>query len=557
MTGLKLLMNFLNIPGVKSKLSLAALLAAVLLAFTMGRTPLLNAAEVEGEGPAEQAPEEAQPEPEAFSFEDVVQNARRLAQEPFVKPNGGKSDFLKKVSREQWNGISFQENRRLWREIDSDFQAGFFHPGFIFDQPPAISVIDSGVERPLKFSTDFFTYSDTELQEKAGQMELDFAGFRLLYPLHDAERMDEVVSFLGATHFRGLARHSRYGLEARGLILNPAHPAGEEFPYFRHFWLVRPGPEEAATTVYALLDSPSLTGAYKFVVTPGPSTVMKVTVRIFKRSGREFPETVGLAPLGSMYLFSEKEGPNGDWRPEVHNSDILLYSTADKRWFRRPLSNPKRLEINSYALNSPSGFGLMQQDNNFDHYQDLNARYDLRPSLWIEPVGDWGPGRLELIEIPADQDIHSNIIAFWRPYLIDGDSLNYEYKMYWMPSGVIPHQLGRAVDTRRAGWNGGGSHFIIDFEGGQLTDIPAESGLASLVDVSSAGVQVREKKLVKNSVTGGWRLEFKIKPPESGVVDNLMSARGERRSLHIEAVLKKGENFPDALTETWVYDLPY
>jgi glucans biosynthesis protein len=522
------------------------------------QAPAAPAAAQPTEAPAgEEAAEAALPDPNTLFFEKVAAEARGLAAKAFVEPDTGVLKFLRDISRSQWNGITFQEARRLWRDLDLDFQVGFFHPGFIFDQPPAISVIEDGAERPIPFSQDYFTYSDTDLKAKAGAVKLGFAGFRLMYPLHDAERLDEVVSFLGATHFRGLARHSRYGLEARGLILNPAHPGGEEFPYFRHFWIVQPQPEDASVTVFALLDSPSLTGVYRFVITPGPSTVMEVKSRLFKRAEREFPESVGLAPLGSMYLYSEKEGPRGNnWRPEVHNSDFLLFSTADRQWFSRPLSNPERLEINSYELNSPKGFGLMQRDDNFDHYQDLSARYDLRPSLWVEPVGDWGPGRLELLEIPANQDINSNILAFWRPDENTGGQLDYEYKIFWMPAGVIPHQLGRATDTRQAAWEGNGRHFIIDFQGPMLTDIPAESGLASLVAVS-AGIQVQEIILVQNPVTGGWRLEFKIKPPETGVVDNLMSARGERRSLHLEAVLKKGENFPDSLTETWVYDLPY
>lgn len=507
--------------------------------------------------PAEELAVAPAPDPNEVFFETLAADAKSLAAVPFVEPNADSVKFLQETSRRDWDGITFQEPSRLWRDLDLDFQVGFYHPGFIFDQPPSISVIENGVERVVPFSQDYFKYSNAELKERAARENLNFAGFRIMYPLHNAERLDEVISFLGATHFRGLARHSRYGLEARALILNPAHPGGEEFPYFRHFWIVQPLPDDSSIIVFALLDSPSLTGVYRFVIAPGPSTIMEVKSRLFKRHEREFPEAVGLAPLGSMYLYSEKEGQKpGNWRPEVHNSDILLFSTAGKQWFSRPLSNPERLEINSYELNSPTGFGLMQGDDNFDHYQDLRARYDLRPSLWIEPVGDWGPGRLELLEIPANYDINSNILAFWRPAAASDDEFSYEYKMFWMPAGVIPHQLGRASDTRQSAWKGNGRHFIIDFTGPSLSDIPAESGLASLVSVSD-GIQVQEKTLVKNPVTGGWRLEFKIEPPEAGVVGNLMSARGKKRSLHIEAVLKKGENFPGSLTETWVYDLPY
>lgn len=504
----------------------------------------------------EEAAAEAAAEDEGFNFESVARLARERARAPFAGADGATRDFLRKMTREEWSAITFDEGRRLWRDEDAKFQAGFFHPGFIFDQPPEISVVRDGEPEPLPFDQGLFTYPDQNLKDKLAALKLGFAGFRLLYPLYDNDRVDEAVSFLGATHFRGLARKSRYGLEARGLILDPGAQGGEEYPYFRHFWLVEPPTDAYSMTVLALLDSPSLTGAYAFTVTPGTSTVMDVKARLFRREGASFPETVGLAPIGSMYLFSEKEGPGGNWRPEVHNSDILLFATKGGQWYRRPLSNPKKLTVNSYDLPDPFGFGLMQSDPDFDHYQDLDARYDLRPSLWIEPQGDWGPGRLELIEIPGVSDINSNIIAFWRPDQIAGGELDMAYKMYWMPAGQAPHMLGRATQTRRADWNDGGSQFIIDFEGGELGDIPAESGLASVVDVSD-GVTAQEKTLRQNPVTGGWRLEFKVRPPDATVVDSLKSARGGQRALHLSAVLKKGENFPDALTETWIYDLAY
>lgn len=508
----------------------------------------------------DQAEAEVKPAPAAsFGFSDVENMALRLAGQSYEKTNG--RQFLKDISESKWNAISFKKENRLWANGDSSFEASFFHPGFIYNNMVKVEVVENGSVRPFNFSTDFFNYPDPDLAAAARSTALDFAGFRINYPLNEAEKKDEVLSFLGATHFRALAKRSQYGLEARGLIINPAQPDGEEFPYFRRFWLVKPEVGAPSLTIYALLDSPSLAGAYKFELSPGPTTIMDVTASFFMRNNKSLPAKIGLAPIGSMYLFSEKEnGGKSDWRPEVHNSDILLWTDGNNNWFRRPLANPERLEITSFELNNPKGFGLMQQDNNFDHYQDFSGRFDLRPSLWVEPTGDWGPGQIELIEIPASQEIHNNIIAFWTPaneQTLKGRA-TIGYKLYWMPSGTIPHQLGRAVSTRLSRSPDSGTlHFLIDFEGGLLNDIPADSGLASVVEFS-AEVPMLEKTLIKNPVTGGWRLEFKIKPAENnGVMQSLLNARGERKSLRLKALLKKGENLPEALTETWVYDLPY
>ena len=507
----------------------------------------------------EAGPQENKPARPAFGLSDVEELAEKLASQSYNAPqdNGALKDIPEKV----WKLIQFKDEHKLWRNQGLPFEAGFFHPGFIFNNMTPIEIIEGDRVEPFAFNADYFIHPGREALEAAKGGKLNYAGFSLYYPLNELDKMDEVLSFLGATHFRALAKRSQYGLEARGLIINPAKTEGEEFPYFRRFWLVKPAADSVAFAVYALMDSPSLTGAYQFEISPGPSTVMEVKAALFRRNGKDKPLKIGLAPMGSMYLFSEKENcGKSDWRPEIHNSDIFLWTEGDDNWFRRPLANPDRLEISCFDLNEPKGFGLMQQDNNFDHYQDFSTRFDLKPSLWVEPAGDWGPGQLELMEIPANQEIHNNIIAFWSPAeapLTDKKRFDFAYKMYWMPSGTVPHQLGRAVSTRASrDPETGVQNFIIDFEGGPLNDIPSNNGLASVVSVLPE-LPVLEKNLVKNPVTGGWRLTFKLKTNENGgLVQSLLSARGERKSLRVKALLKRGENLPEALTETWVYDIP-
>ena len=542
---------------------LAALALCVLLCFGVSSAWAEN---IEAEPGVPNTEEDVPPAP-VFTFNDVEAIARDRAQKPYERPENPARDFLTSIGEADWNSIRFKDDQRLWHDEGLPFEVSFFHPGFIYNNIIALDLVEDDQVRVLPFNSGQFEYGNAELAEKSAGKKLGFSGFRLHFPLNRLDHKDEAVVFLGATHFRALARHTTYGLMARGLILNPAMPEGEEYPYFRRFWLVKPRPEDTTLTIYALMESPSLTGAFRYVVKPGLSTVMDVSARLYSRAGQSWPRKIGLVPLNSMYLFGEKEGGSrADYRPEVHSSDALLWTSGDSRWLRRPLNNPGRLEGSRFDLRNPRGFGLVQEDANFDHYQDLRRRFDRRPSVWVEPLGDWGPGQLELIEIPGDQDIHDNIIAFWSP---EGSALTaagfdrplplvYDYRMYWMAPQTTPHQLGRVVATRLAlDQKNAQARFVIDFESEELNAIPAETGLSSQVETPTE-FPVISKSLVKNTVTGGWRLEFLIKAPqENGVVQSLISARGDHRVPRFQAFLKKGENLPEPLTETWVYDFSY
>lgn len=536
--------------------------------------PLTAPAEESAEAPAQD--EAARPEAPApgFTFAEVEDLARQQAAKSFKTPDSRLTETLRSIAEDRWNAISFNDERRLWKDAGLPFEVGFFHPGFIFNQVVTINEVDGGLDRPIPFDPDLFDLGDPALADRMKALDLNFAGFRIYFPINDGERKDEAAVFLGGTHFRAVARKSAYGLTARGLILNPATTEGEEFPYFRRFWLVRPEPEAVSLTVYALLESPSLTGAYEFVITPGVSTVMEVQARLFKRTGARWPKKIGLGPVASMYLFSEKEnGSSQDWRPEVHNSDSLLIAADQGEWLHRPLTNPSRLAaVSGFDLTGLKGFGLMQRDADFDHYQDIAARFERRSSLWIEPLGDMTRGRLELIEIPSTRDYNDNILAFWRPDRSSADpspggepgpppesetELSLAYRMYWMAPGVTPHQLGRITSTRRLlSPQAETATFVLDFEGEYLNSISADTGLSSQVEISN-GYPVLEKSLKKNPVTGGWRLMFTVRlPQEKSVMQSLISPNGERVTPRLKARLIRGENLPEPLTETWVHDQP-
>ena len=505
---------------------------------------------------------------ESFTFADVQAKAQDLAGTPYV-PAAPVPEFLTSLSYDEWRSIRYLPEKALWTEDGLPFTVQFFHPGLYYDRTVRVHVVQGDSVEDVAFDPSLFQYGNEELAKQMTQAkDMNFAGLRLHYPLNDPNYRDELAIFLGASYFRALARGTSYGIYSRGLALDTATAQGEEFPYFREFWIVKPLPGEASITLYALMDSESMAGAYRFIITPGAPTVMEVKCALFTRKGAKNFQKIGLAPLTSMFFYGEeKNGRPNDYRPEVHNSDGLLYVNGDNHWFWSPLANPKRLSVNTFPLQNPRGFGLMQRDCDFKSYQDIEAAYERRPSLWVEPEGDWGPGTLNLVEIPTEDEMHDNIVAFWSPdkprdknkpdqpesELRYPDTQMYSWKLYWMQPQTQQHDRGQVTSTR-VSRNGDTMTFHVDFAGGELATLPADTGLSSIVETPEP-IPLLEKKLLRNSASGGWRLEFKIRlPKEEGVLQSLMTARKGPVMLRFKALLKKGENLPDPLTETWIYD---
>lgn len=504
-----------------------------------------------------------------FSFADVQAKAQDLANAAYANPSPA-PEFLTTLTYPEWSGIHYLQEKAVWAEEGLPFTVQFFHPGLYYDRFVKIHLVEGETVEDFVFDPALFQYGSEDLAKKVNESlpDMGFAGFRLHFPLNRPDYKDEAVIFLGASYFRALAEGNYYGIYSRGLALDTATVQGEEFPYFTEFWIVKPAPDAAEITVYALMDSPSLTGAYRFIVTPGAPTVMQVKSALFVRQGARNFQKIGLAPLTSMFFYGEeKNGRPNDYRPEVHNSDGLLFTDGKQGWYWSPLANPRRLGVNTFPLNNPRGFGLLQRDSAFESYQDLDARYDLRPSLWAEPEGEWGSGSLELVEIPTEDAYHDNIVAFWRPdkprdknapdtpesELRYPDTMMYDWKLYWMPPASSLHEKGRVVSSRLSR-SEDTLTFHVDFAGGELSTLPEDTGISSIVETPEP-IPVLEKRLVRNPVSRGWRLEFKVRlPKEEGVLESLMAARKGPVTLRFRAQLKKGENLPDPLTETWVYD---
>jgi glucans biosynthesis protein len=476
-----------------------------------------------------------------FGFREVATQAEKLAKQSFQEPKGQVPDWLTKISYDQWRQVRFRPDQALWRDERVPFQVQFFHPGLYYNRVVAINVVDAKGIHPLAFSPSQFDYGHDDFASRVPQ-NLGYAGFRLHAPFKTPKYYDEVIVFLGASYFRAVGKDEVFGLSARATSINTAETSGEEFPYFREFWLVKPAPKAKEMTVYALLDSPSLTGAYHFTVQPGDQTVVNVEGELFLRQP---VKKLGIAPLTSMFFYGENTARQfEDFRPEVHDSDGMLINFNTGEWLWRPLDNPRTLSVSGFGTAKPKGFGLLQRDRNFDHYQDLETRPDLRPGVWQVPRGDWGEGRVELVEIPTKSDTNDNIVMYWVPEKQGkpGEPFMFAYTMYWYGDDSTGPPGGHVVATRQDhGPTEGTYRFVIDFAGKQLEALPADTVLRGVVTVASGPdtAELLDQHVVKNVVTGGWRLTFQVRPKQKNAVE-------------LRAFLDKGG---EALTETWSYAL--
>ena len=479
-----------------------------------------------------------------FTIDDVARRAQELAGAPYRKPSGSLPDAIRHLTYDQYREIQFRPERSLWRDARLRFEVMFFHPGLSFTDPVTIHEITPGGVRDLAFDPDAFDYGHNQV-DRNQLRGLGFAGFRVLYPVNAPAHRDEALSFLGASYFRGLGRGQRYGASARGLAVDTALATGEEFPRFVEFWLERPAPAATALTVYALLDSPRMTGAYRFVLAPGVTTVLEVRALLFPRAevGK-----LGVAPLTTMFFFgANQRGAGDDFRPEVHDSDGLLVHSSTGEWIWRPLVNPKRLLVTSFGLTSPLGFGLMQRARRFERYEDLEARYDLRPSVWVEPRGEWGAGRVELVELPVPSEMNDNIAAYWVPDGVPkrGERVEYGYRVLWESERQTGPPHAWVAQTRRGrgfapARQDDAVELHVDFVGPALARRPPDCDVEGVVSADANG-QIVEQHTSHNDATGGWRTVLRVRRRDAG------------KPVELRAFLRDGMS---TLSETWSYILP-
>ena len=475
---------------------------------------------------------------DGFNKKQLVEIAKSLSEKAYERPADNLPEELKNLNYDQHRDIRFVRENGPWYNKKLPFEVQFFHLGSMFQISVPINEIVNGKVQPIKYSSDFFNYGKNRLDTQALK-DVGYAGFRLHYPLNTRQYYDELISFLGASYFRALAVGQKYGISARGLAIDTAVQTGEEFPIFKEFWLKRPKHNDQNIKVYALLDSPSVTGAYVFIITPGLNTTVKVDATLFPRKDIN---KLGVAPLTSMYLFGENsKNKFDDHRPEVHDSDGLLIWNGNDEWLWRPLDNSKYLRISSFVDNNPKGFGLMQRDRDPEHYMDFEAMYEKRPSVWVEPLENWGKGLVQLVEIPSIQEIHDNIVAYWVPdeKIKAGKEYNFKYMLHWANSLPIDNQLAKvkATYTGIGGVSGMLENekrkFVVNFINVPVKNLKnaIQNGeVVAHIDVSEGAVKGHH--LMYNPLDGGALLYMDFKPngKTSEIRMNLEDKNGKRLS---------------------------
>jgi periplasmic glucans biosynthesis protein len=474
----------------------------------------------------------AAPAATQFSWERLQAHALDLARRPYVAPPAPPAG-LDAVTYDALNHISFKPEAALWP--GSRQEVRFFPQSKMAKGSVSIAAIEGGRERPVAFDRKLFNGGERLPESTSG-----FSGFRVMSP----GGKSDWLAFQGASYFRSAGALDQYGLSARALAIDTGMSSPEEFPTFTQFWLEQ-GPGDAIT-IYALLDSPRVAGAWKIVNRHTPDGVVQDVSCVFQL--RADVARLGIAPLTSMFWYGEGDREKAiDWRPEVHDSDglAMLGGSGERLW--RPLRNAPRVMTNSFSDRNPKGFGLLQRDRAFDHYQDDGVFYEKRPSLWIEPQGDWGAGAVTLVEIPTRTETEDNIVAFWTPAgrQTKGRKYSLSYRMRWIAGEPQPSAIAHVVDT----WRGiaaapgmepvkGATRIVADFAGASLNGLGRDSGVSAKVDVVRGRAITTAAYPVVGS-NGRWRLIVDVAPDPGQTVD-------------LRAYLSRNGS---ALTETLLYQL--
>ena len=466
-----------------------------------------------------------------FTFDTLLADAKHRAGASYAPQRSSLPAVLDKLSPEQYRSIQFNPDAGIWRSEQLPFRLELLRAHQNLQATVTISTVEDGMATDIVPTQAMFDMAPA-LPAQLGKVSLPLSGFRIRSRINSKKIWDEFLVFQGASYFRAVAQNLLYGLSARGLAINTAEPSGEEFPVFTHFWIERPATHASAVVIYALLESESTTGAYRFTVQPGVETLTDVDLTLFPRTEMH---VVGIAPLTSMFLFDEtNRGRLDDYRPEVHDSDGLQIAASSGEYIFRQLSNPIKLQVSTFTTQAPQGFGLVQRSREQSDFQDFDAQYERRPSAWIEPKSEWGAGSVELVEIPSGRESNDNIVAFWRPaqVLTPGHPAHFAYRITWNAQPAQPKSLGKTVATRSgASIDGKRRVFLLDFVGaGEKVD-----GLR--LDLAASAGIISNATLMSNGALHGLRASFEIDPRDADLIElRLRVLRGDR-----------------PVTETWLY----
>ena len=451
----------------------------------------------------------------AFTPEALTEHARLLAARGYEAPRGLLPNGFADLPQDVFRSIRMKPERALWLAENRGFAVNLLPGGFIYRSPVRILAIEEGRVRPVSDQQDWFDFG--RAPKPPADLPFPLSGFTGRNAIDRRDELRDFLTFQGATIFRAIARGQIFGASARGLAIDVGEPNGEEFPLFRALWIERPATGSATLTVHALLDSRRVTGAYRFIIRPGEITTIDVELTLF---AREPLGHVGVAPMTSMFLF----GPNDragvdDVRGQVHRSDGLQIWNGGGEWVWRPVVNPGSLEISAFGDKNPRGFGLLQRQRGFLPYNDLGRRYDRMPSVWIQPIGEWGEGQIQLLEIPTDTDINENVVAYWRPKapIQPGAPYSVAYRMHWCwsppdraPGAIVSSTVTGSAPGRRR-------RFVVDFVGDGVAD-PNRSPPIRPTVTTSVG-EIRDMSAQHNLEIKGYRVSFTLEPGDEDLCE--------------------------------------
>ena len=475
------------------------------------------------------------PEPAAFKPGDVLDMARDLAKRPFRAASSALPDPFGNLAYEQYVAIRPRPEAAIWAAETIGFALEPLHRGFIFSAPVALFVIENGAARRLTYSRAMFDFG--KLQPPVDLPDIGFSGFRVLHP-NEGGVLLETAIFQGATFFRAVARGQNLGAAARGLSIRTADPRGEEFPVFRAFWIEKPTLAGNALVVHALLDSDSVAGAFRFTLRPGEASIIDIECTLIART---VVDHFGLGAMGAIaYSGALDRRRIDDIRPAVREIGGVQMLNGKNEWLWRPVSNRETLQISAFVDENPRGFGFLQRDRDFAAYQDDDQHWEQRPSIWIEPIGEWGPGQVQLVEIPSDSEVNDNIIAYWRPRapLLAGVEAPFAYRQFWC--WTPPERPGLAiVTTSRAGRAPGPAggkrrRFLVEFSSDAFADA---RNMDVRLNLTAGGGSIIAPRTFCYPERKAYRVMFDLDP-------------GSETASELRLALEIGGK---AISETWLF----
>ncbi len=470
-------------------------------------------------------------EGQRFTAAAVTELARTISRRPYVAPSSDLAEPFSGLSYERYVAIKALPAGRIWDGEARGFVAEPLARGFVFTTPVTLFTVEDGQVRRAVFDRTRYDFGGLVVPPNAP--DPGFSGVRIEAMTPGAPPFEFAI-IQGATFIRGAARGQNFGIIARALTLKAAETRGEEFPAFRAFWLERPIAGTSTLVIHGLVDSESVAGAVRMTFRPGEATIVDVETTLFPRVNLEH---VGLGGAGATFLF----GPNvrrttDDARPAVHDASGLSILNGQGEWLWRPLNNPDTLQVSAFLDDSPKGFGLLQRERDFTAFQDDVQHYEGRPSLWIEPIGEWGQGAVQLIEIPSDAEVNKNILVYWRPKAVmqAGSEVTLAYRQFWSWAPPERPLLATVTSTRSGrGSTGRRRRFVVEFAGDPLADTVPD--LRAALTASPGAIQ--GTRLWSYFERKSVRVTFELDP-------------GNETACEMRLVLQSGAK---PLSETWLY----